>query len=304
MYREQHKATGHMSDESSATATDLHKEAFAFVQSLAHELSAGKVELPSFPDIALKVRKALDDETVTVARIARIVSAEAGLASRIIVMANSPAMGYGGKPVSDLQTAVTRIGLANVRAAALAFSLGQLRRAIQFKHIMHDLERLWRQSTKVAALCRVLSLRLRGVNADLAMLAGLLHNIGSVYVMARAGEHARIVRDREHLEMLLDDWSAGIGRSIAENWGLPDEVVEAIGQQADTDRVKRGSADLTDVLCVAVSIAGKQGDRPMAEAIVSSSSALARLGLDGDSWQAIVAESEADIAELQAALAG
>ena len=30
--------------------------AFAFVQQLAAELSKGKVDLPSFPDIALRVR--------------------------------------------------------------------------------------------------------------------------------------------------------------------------------------------------------------------------------------------------------
>ena len=293
-----------MIDETAVTTTDLHTEAFAFVQTLAHELSAGSVELPSFPDIALKVRKALDDESVTVARIARIVSVEAGLAARITVMANSPAMGYGGKPVTDLQNAVTRIGLANVRSAALAFALGQLRRAVQFRHIMHDLERLWRQSTKVAALCRVLALRLRGQNADLAMLAGLLHNIGSVYILARASEKAGIHRDKENLDMLLDDWSASIGRSIAENWGLPDDVVEAIGQQGDADRTKRGSADLSDVLCVAVSVAGRHADKSPLHAQLEPPGVLARLGLDADSWAAIIAESEADIAELQTALAG
>ncbi len=40
------------------------KAAFEFVQFLAQELSAGKVELPSFPDIAIKVRKVLSDEDV------------------------------------------------------------------------------------------------------------------------------------------------------------------------------------------------------------------------------------------------
>jgi hypothetical protein len=37
--------------------------AFAFVQQLAAELSKGKVELPSFPDIALRIRKVLADRT-------------------------------------------------------------------------------------------------------------------------------------------------------------------------------------------------------------------------------------------------
>jgi HD-like signal output (HDOD) protein len=38
---------------------NANKAAFEFVQMLAQELSSGKVELPSFPDIAIKVRKVL-----------------------------------------------------------------------------------------------------------------------------------------------------------------------------------------------------------------------------------------------------
>ena len=36
--------------------------AFAFVSELAKEVSTGKVELPSFPDVAVRVRKVLADE--------------------------------------------------------------------------------------------------------------------------------------------------------------------------------------------------------------------------------------------------
>ena len=48
-------------------------EAFAFVQALASELSTGKVELPSFPDIAMRVRQVLADENVTPDKVVRVV---------------------------------------------------------------------------------------------------------------------------------------------------------------------------------------------------------------------------------------
>jgi len=51
---------------------ELLEESFRFVRGLAGELSAGRVNLPSFPDIEMRVRKALDDESVTVEQIARI----------------------------------------------------------------------------------------------------------------------------------------------------------------------------------------------------------------------------------------
>ncbi len=284
-------------------AHDLHVEAFEFVRSLANELSSGEVDLPSFPDVAMQMRQALDDESASVERIARIAGAEAGLAARILVMANSPAMGYGGKPVTDLKSAVTRIGLSNVRSAALAFALSQLRKATLFKHIIPDLERLWRRSTQVAAISRVLAARTR-LNPDLAMLAGLLHNIGSVYILARAQAESGALKDIEVRDMLLRHWSPNVGRSIAENWGLPEEVVEAIGQQSDIEHTRRGAAELADVLAVALTISEQLAAGVTAGAQSPVPMALARLGLGDANWTDIIAASEADIAELQAALAG
>ena len=56
--------------------------AFAFVSELAAEVSHGRVELPSFPDVAVRVRKVLADEHVSNEQIARVVGSEAGLAAR------------------------------------------------------------------------------------------------------------------------------------------------------------------------------------------------------------------------------
>ncbi len=83
-------------------------EAFAFVQALAAELSTGKVELPSFPDIAMRVRQVLADETVTPEKVVRVVGSEPALAARLLQLANSAALefqrqgryrsAYGGQP--------------------------------------------------------------------------------------------------------------------------------------------------------------------------------------------------------------
>ena len=42
-----------------ATAPSSNAAGFAFVEALAGELSSGKIELPSFPDIAARVRQVL-----------------------------------------------------------------------------------------------------------------------------------------------------------------------------------------------------------------------------------------------------
>ena len=55
--------------------------AFAFVQELAKELSHGKVDLPSIPDVAMQVRMVLADENATIDRVVRVTGSEPVLAA-------------------------------------------------------------------------------------------------------------------------------------------------------------------------------------------------------------------------------
>ena len=89
--------------------------AFTFVQALASELSGGKIELPGFPHIVMRVQKVLGDENADNNRIVRVLGSEPVLASQIVRMANSAALNPSGVPVTDLRNAVSRVGLDTVR---------------------------------------------------------------------------------------------------------------------------------------------------------------------------------------------
>ena len=108
-------------------------EAFAFVQALAAELSKGKVDLPSFPDIALRVRRVLADEEVSQEKVVRVVGSEPALAARLMQIANSAAINFSGKPITELRTAIARMGFNMVRSAAIAFAMSQLKKVDSLK---------------------------------------------------------------------------------------------------------------------------------------------------------------------------
>ena len=114
-------------------APDPNAIAFQFVKQLAEELSTGKVDLPSFPDIAVRVRRVLSDETTTVDQVVRIVGSEAALAARLLKMANSAALNRSGKSLTDLRTAINRMGYNMVRSAAITFAMAQIRLANTLK---------------------------------------------------------------------------------------------------------------------------------------------------------------------------
>ncbi len=277
--------------------------AFEFVQTLAKELSQGRVDLPSYPDVAIRVRHVLEDENVTNDRVARVVGSDAGLATRVLAMANSAALSRDGRPLTDLKLAVTRIGHLNVRSAALSYALAQIRAATSSESIRAQLAELWEKSTMVAALTRVLAVRFKAADPDEAQLAGLLHNIGQVYILARADRHSDLFHSPSDRDALMRHWHAHIGKAIAQNWGLPENVSDAIGEQDAFDRADC-QRDLIDLLCVSIRIVEFRGPVEELEQSLASLLAYRRLGVRGNALREVMAQGVEEIESLKAALGG
>jgi putative nucleotidyltransferase with HDIG domain len=283
-----------------AAPVDHNAAAFAFVSELAVEVSSGKVELPSFPDVAVRVRKVLADENVSNEQIARVVGSEAGLAARVFTLANSAALNRSGRSVADVKTAVNRIGHNNVRTAAVSFAIAQLRRAAELRHISKELEEMWQEATTVAALAYATAAR-TGVNADEAMLAGLLHNVGKIYILARAHRHNSLFKDPVALAQVVRDWHSNVGRAIVENWGFPEHIAEAVGEHENIDRVN-DERDVTDVLTVAVMMAGFFGHEADLELNMQGVKSFWRLGLDNEKCVHVMRDCADEISALRTAL--
>lgn len=290
----------HANTATAAPPVDQNAAAFAFVSELAAEVSRGKVELPSFPDVAVRVRKVLADENVSNEQIARVVGSEAGLAARVFTLANSAALNRSGRSVADLKTAVNRIGHNNVRTAAVSFAIAQLRRAAELRHISKELEEMWQEATTVAALAYATAARC-GVNADESMLAGLLHNVGKIYILARAHRHDSLFKDPAALAQVLRDWHSNVGRAIVENWGFPEHIAEAVGEHENIDRVN-DKPDVTDVLTVAVMMASFFGHEADLELNMQGVKSFWRLGLDNDKCVHVMRDCADEISALRTAL--
>jgi HD-like signal output (HDOD) protein len=272
---------------------------FQFLSDLARELSAGRIDLPSFPDAVARVQHVLSDESITSERIARVVSSDAGLAARILTMANSTLLHRGGSPVTDLKIAVTRIGHDSIRAAALAYATAQVRHAADLAHIRNDLERIWQEGVRVAALAHAMAKESKLMRPDEALLAGLLHNIGKVYIIARTPKGAVQV----HIDdAVLRDWHPGIGQALIENWKLPEEIAAAVGGQNDVERSHAAPADLQDLLIVAVSLATQMANNAADDAALARMPAATAMGLTDSAIVRIMLESQTEMETLQAAL--
>jgi HD-like signal output (HDOD) protein len=276
--------------------------AFDFVRTLAAELSGGNLDLPSFPEIAVRVRRILSDPKSSVEQVVRVVGSEPALAARLLRIANSASLNRSGRPVTDLRTAINRIGYNMVRSASISFSMAQIRNSSKLKGLEHHLNDLWQRSTSVAAFAYVLARTCTKINPDEAMLTGMMHGIGKLYVLTRVLDHPELFASNSMLNQIIDEWHASIGKAILENWGFSEAMARAIGEQSDLTRVVDGPPDLTDVVCVAILMASHSGDAGGLDLVLSDLGAAQRLGLNESKTLAVIRESDAEVTALSQAL--
>jgi len=276
--------------------------AFAFVQSLAAELSKGRIELPAFPDVVVRVRQVLADEFVSSKQVERVISVEPALAAKLMTTANSVAFNVAGPRILDLKSAITRVGLNMVRNVALAFAMQQMRKAPALAGLKEPLNDLWNRSVQVAALSYVVARNHSPVNPDLALLAGLLHGVGRLYILTRLAEHRSLFTDQPTYRRIVRDWHAPIAKAILENWDIGEPIVEAIGQYEDLRRHHIGPTDLGDVLTVANLLATFAEHPDDIELNMQGMKAFNRMGLDQEDAERILAATEEEVASLRGAL--
>ncbi len=296
----QHRETEtHLNANQSDAETQL---AFEFVRSLAAELSAGRVELPSCPEAVMRVRRVLSEPDSTLEKVVRVVGSEPALAARLLRIANSASLNTSGKPIKDLRTAINRMGYNMVRSASMSFAMAQIRGTPKLEAVRRDLNNLWEGGIVVAGLAYVLARSCTTINPDEAMLTGLLHSIGKLYVYTRIVDHPELFKSAVSVNQIIADWHVEIGKAILENWGFSDVTVQAVADQGDLDRTDVETADLSDVIVIAIVMASFVKDAVGLQLALAPLPAARRLGLDEAKTEGILRDYAIEVGALKSAL--
>jgi len=280
-----------------------HTGGFEFVRDLAHALADGAIELPSYPQVALRLQKLLADDDTDADQLVRVLGAEPVLAARITAMAGSAALNPAGRAVSDLRTAVVLMGHDALRTTTTAYAMAQLRQATEYLAIAPAVAELWRESSQRAAMCFVLARHAGGFRPDTAMLAGLLAGIGKLYLLARASHYPELFADKAHYHDIVRDWHGRVAQALLENWQIAPEIVAAVRgwQQAADDA---GSiAGLADVLASADLFVAYSEEPELLQAAIAEHRPTLRLGLKAGCGQ-LLEDSAAELQALREALDG
>lgn len=243
-------------------ATTSNQMAYTFVERLAKDLQDARFELPAFPDAVLRVQRALQSADTSANDIVEILSSDPGLAARILRIANSAAFRAAAGEITDLRNAVSRLGFNMVRTVAVDFAMRQLRRTdVKSEAARAEIETIWRDSLEIASICFVIAKHYTPVNGDQALLAGLLHGLGRLYVVMRAESMPGITA--AEMREVADGWQATIGKAILESWGLSEALQHAIEHQDDVDTEYADDGDspvsLTHILIAAKVLNSEDG---------------------------------------------
>ena len=173
------------------------------------------------------------------------------LASRVLAVANSAAYGLEFK-ISTLQRAISIMGLREVRLLVLMVGMSSFIREVRLPKAF-DTARFWSHLLAVAEISRSLAEVLGGAAGvcgpdacdddrlvmvpDEAYIAGLLHDVGKLFLAASRPDIWEKVAELEQAEKLASfeaenaEWGmdhALIGAAVLHNWKLPLVLTEPI----------------------------------------------------------------------------
>ncbi|NOX67752.1 MAG: HDOD domain-containing protein [Gammaproteobacteria bacterium] len=260
-----------------------------FLQKLAEDLNTRNIVLPSFPDVVIKIRTALEDPTCSSGRLAEVAKLDPVLVSRLLMAANSAFHNRAGIEIVDLNLAISRLGFEVVRNTAITLAIEQIFNASQHEALRERLQVLWARSMSLSSMCYVIARSAAPLNADHAFLAGLLHDVGKLYILTQAKEYPGFLGDEDSLNTVLRDWHPSVGCSIVGAWGFAGEVVQSIDIDENLDTASSRGAALVDVVYAAIALLDAPEETLTKIPLHPS---MQRLGVTGDSFTEISEAAE------------
>jgi HD-like signal output (HDOD) protein len=234
---------------------ELERQRFRMLEDIAQEMNGDILFPTSFESVA-KIRKVLQAPEVNLQTVSQAVALDPLVSARVLALANSAMLNPSGGNIRTVQAAIERIGLQNVRVAALSVATKSLllTRDVASFRILGD--RLWTHSLRTAAAAYVLARRKSRISPDEAMLAGMIHDIGAFYMIYRAAQYEELVLRPDSMRYLVIHWHESIGHSVALAIGLPDEMAKSILDHDQPRVMPESPRDMSDIIYIANLLAG------------------------------------------------
>ncbi len=231
------------------TAVDGSFRQHQLVEDFMGELKAGRIQLPSLPRIAVKIRRAVAADDFDMGKLATIIGADPAIAARLIQVANS-AVFRGESKVDSLKAALVRLGVERSQNMVTSLAMRGLYQA-DHAHIRDRMLKAWQHAVEIAATAAVLARLSPGLGEDRALLVGLVHEIGAVPLLKMAGDYLDLEETPGLIDEIVRALTPEVSRVILERWEFPKGFTEAALEASNWYYDSAGKPTYTDLIVVA-----------------------------------------------------
>jgi len=185
--------------------------------------------LPTLPSTLRQISVMLEKPRLTMDEIARFVSNDPALTTKVLKMVNSAAYGFPGR-ISSVSHAIMLLGLNVIRGLLLGISV--------FELMQKNMAGLWEHSLACAVAARYIAKQKNMKEPEEVSICALLHDIGKAIVMLQyPAEYEQILQEAKDRDISLYEAEkkylaathAEAGLWLAQKWRFPANLVEAIG---------------------------------------------------------------------------
>jgi len=221
--------------------------------------------LPAMPQILIKLLAHLQADDLGMPELAALVAKDAGMTGKVLTVANSSAYHRGGRQ-PNLEQAMVSLGTDMIKTLVISDSVFQTFNSFPNSGAT-DLRAFWKNSLTAAVLARDLARHLNYSQPEEAYLAGLLHNVGRLALLATAPKEYGFnftARDDEDLcaveQRTLQITHAEAGAWLIERWQLDSFLSDAVLYHHEPGERLEGAHPLIRIVRAAHLLAGHAED--------------------------------------------
>jgi HD-like signal output (HDOD) protein len=181
------------------------------------------------PDVCLKVRELIEDDSSTMEDFANLISVDPSLTSHLLKMANSAIYCFPGE-ISTISRAITIIGTQAIYTLMLVDLASSAFRHFQTDAI--DNKRFWHYSVFCALATKNIAIKAGVRDIERLFVAGLLQNIGELIVARQTPElipqcqkFSADVLPWEVQNQVLGFSYTDISAELLKQWGIPEKII-------------------------------------------------------------------------------
>ena len=193
----------------------------SFFNGFYENLMQGDIKTPNLPNIAIKFNQAVQ-QGHDIKEITKIINLDPVIAAKLIQVVNSPIYRLPN-PITNSFDAINRLGVQTTRNLVTAFSMKNLIKC-ETPLIKKHIQDTWMQSIKVSSISCILAQLTKKVDPNEALLAGLLHNIGTLPILVFADSLPEDSYQSIDLDLCINEMQGQVGTIILEKWGFPDKL--------------------------------------------------------------------------------